>query len=71
MRDRDLGSYVAEAQKAVAAIGLLSRRGLCRPGAGSSNIMQRAESRTEARRSSDAAIIFLLLYLNFRRSPRR
>ena len=66
LRDRDLGSYVAEAQKAVAT------RVKMPPGyyvtwSGQFEYLERAKARLQMVVPVTVLIIFLLLYLNFRR----
>jgi Cu(I)/Ag(I) efflux system membrane protein CusA/SilA len=66
IRDRDLGGYVADAQKAVAASVKLP------PGyyvtlSGQFEYLQRAEARLRIVIPVTLLIVFLLLYLNFRR----
>jgi Cu(I)/Ag(I) efflux system membrane protein CusA/SilA len=66
LRDRDIGSYVADAQKAVAA------RVKFPPGyyvtwSGQFEYMERAKARLKVVVPITILIIFLLLYLNFRR----
>jgi Cu(I)/Ag(I) efflux system membrane protein CusA/SilA len=66
LRDRDLGSYVAEAQKAVAT------RVKVPPGyyvtwSGQFEYLERAKARLQMVVPVTVLIIFLLLYLNFRR----
>ena len=66
IRDRDLGGYVADAQKAVAANVQVSARLLChleRP----VRISGAGEARLRVVVPVTLLIIFLLLYLNFRR----
>ena len=67
IRDRDLGGYVADAQKAVARASEVPARLLRRSGAGSSSICERAKARLKIVVPLTLLIIFLLLYLNFRR----
>lgn len=67
VRDRDLSSYVAEAQKAVAQ-SVSFPAGAYVTWSGQFEYMQRAESRLKLVVPLTLAIIFLLLYLNFRRS---
>jgi Cu(I)/Ag(I) efflux system membrane protein CusA/SilA len=67
VRDRDLGSYVAEAQKAVAQ-SVSFPAGAYVTWSGQFEYMQRAEARLKIVVPLTLAIIFLLLYLNFRRS---
>jgi Cu(I)/Ag(I) efflux system membrane protein CusA/SilA len=66
VRDRDLGSYVAEAQKAVAQ-SVSFPAGSYVTWSGQFEYMQRAEARLKIVVPLTLAIIFLLLYLNFRR----
>ena len=66
LRDRDIGGYVADAQKAVAA-RCNSRPGITPPGAASSNIWSAPKARLKIVVPVTLLIIFLLLYLNFRR----
>jgi copper/silver efflux system protein len=66
IRDRDLGGYVAEAQKAVAA-GVQFPPGYYATWSGQFEYLQRAEARLKIVVPLTLLIIFLLLYLNFRR----
>jgi len=65
IRDRDLGGYVAEAQKAVAA-GVRFPPGYYVTWSGQFEYLQRAEARLKVVVPVTLLIIFLLLYLNFR-----
>ncbi len=65
IRDRDLGSYVAEAQKAVADSVTLPA-GYFVTWSGQFEYLQRAEARLKVVVPLTLMIIFLLLYLNFR-----
>lgn len=65
IRDRDLGGYVAEAQKAVAA-GVQFPPGYYVTWSGQFEYLQRAEARLKVVVPVTLLIIFLLLYLNFR-----
>jgi len=66
IRDRDLGSYVAEARKAVAD-GIAFPPGSYVTWSGQFEYMQRAEARMKIVIPVTLLVIFLLLYLNFRR----
>jgi Cu(I)/Ag(I) efflux system membrane protein CusA/SilA len=66
LRDRDLGSYVADAQKAVAA-QVKFPPGYYVTWSGQFEYMERAKARLEVVVPITVLIIFLLLYLNFRR----
>ena len=66
IRDRDLGGYVADAQKAVAASVQLPP-GYYVTWSGQFEYLQRAEARLRIVAPVTLLIIFLLLYLNFRR----
>ena len=66
MRDRDLGGYVADAQKAVAA-QVKFPPGYYVAWSGQFEYLQRAEARLRIVVPVTLLIIFLLLYLNFRR----
>jgi Cu(I)/Ag(I) efflux system membrane protein CusA/SilA len=66
LRDRDLGSYVADAQKAVAAQVKLPP-GYYVTWSGQFEYLQRAKARLQLVVPLTILIIFLLLYLNFRR----
>jgi Cu(I)/Ag(I) efflux system membrane protein CusA/SilA len=66
VRDRDLASYVAEAQKTVAQ-SIALPAGSYLTWSGQFEYMQRAEARMRIVVPLTLAIIFLLLYLNFRR----
>jgi copper/silver efflux system protein len=65
IRDRDLGGYVAEAQKAVAA-GVKFPTGYYVTWSGQFEYLERAEARLRVVVPVTLLIIFLLLYLNFR-----
>jgi Cu(I)/Ag(I) efflux system membrane protein CusA/SilA len=65
IRDRDLGGYVAEAQKAVAT-SLKFPAGYYVTWSGQYEYLQRAEARLMVVVPVTLLIIFLLLYLNFR-----
>jgi Cu(I)/Ag(I) efflux system membrane protein CusA/SilA len=65
IRDRDLGGYVAEAQKAVAA-GVQFPPGYYVTWSGQFEYLERAEARLKVVVPVTLLIIFLLLYLNFR-----
>src|SRR5207302_289515 len=65
LRDRDLGGYVAEAQKAVAA-GVKFPPGTYVTWSGQFEYLERAEARLKVVVPVTLLIIFLLLYLNFR-----
>jgi Cu(I)/Ag(I) efflux system membrane protein CusA/SilA len=65
IRDRDLGGYVAEAQKAVAA-NVQFPPGYYVIWSGQFEYLQRAEARLKVVVPVTLLIIFLLLYLNFR-----
>jgi copper/silver efflux system protein len=66
IRDRDLGGYVADAQKAVAA-GVQLPPGYYVSWSGQFEYLQRAEARLRIVVPVTLLIIFLLLYLNFSR----
>jgi Cu(I)/Ag(I) efflux system membrane protein CusA/SilA len=66
LRDRDLGSYVADAQKAVAA-GVDFPPGYYATWSGQFEYYQRAKARLQVVVPVTLLVIFLLLYLNFRR----
>ena len=66
IRDRDLGGYVAAAQKAVSAQVKLPA-GTYLVWSGQYEYLQRAEARLQVVVPVTLMIIFLLLYLNFRR----
>ncbi|MBI3435007.1 MAG: efflux RND transporter permease subunit [Proteobacteria bacterium] len=66
MRDRDLGSYVADAQKAVAA-QIKFPPGYYATWSGQFEYFERAKKRLRIVVPVTILIIFLLLYLNFRR----
>jgi Cu(I)/Ag(I) efflux system membrane protein CusA/SilA len=66
VRDRDLGGYVEEAQKAVAQ-SIEFPAGAYVSWSGQFEYMQRAKARLAIVAPLTLAIIFLLLYLNFRR----
>ena len=66
IRDRDLGGYVAEAQKAVAAT-VNFPPGYYITWSGQFEYLERAEARLKVVVPVTLLIIFLLLYLNFRR----
>src|SRR4051794_13991417 len=66
MRDRDLGGYVADAQKAVAAQVKLPA-GYYVTWSGQFEYLERAKARLQVVVPLTVLIIFLLLYLNFRR----
>jgi copper/silver efflux system protein len=66
IRDRDLGGYVAEAQKAVAA-SVKFPPGYYVTWSGQFEYLARAEARLKIVIPVTLLIIFLLLYLNFRR----
>jgi Cu(I)/Ag(I) efflux system membrane protein CusA/SilA len=66
LRDRDLGSYVADAQKAVAE-GVQFPPGYYAIWSGQFEYLERAEARLKVVVPVTLLIIFLLLYLNFRR----
>jgi copper/silver efflux system protein len=66
LRDRDLGGYVADAQKAVAASVHLPP-GYYITWSGQFEYLQRAEARLRIVIPLTLLIVFLLLYLNFRR----
>lgn len=66
IRDRDLGGYVAEAQKAVAD-GVKFPPGYYVTWSGQFEYLQRAEARLKIVVPLTLLIIFLLLYLNFRK----
>ena len=65
IRDRDLGGYVAEAQKAVAA-SVQFPSGSYVTWSGQFEYLERAEARLKVVVPVTLLIIFLLLYLNFR-----
>ena len=65
-RDRDLGSYVADAQKAVAS-EVQFPPGYYATWSGQFEYLERAEARLKIVVPVTLLIIFLLLYLNFRR----
>jgi Cu(I)/Ag(I) efflux system membrane protein CusA/SilA len=65
IRDRDLGGYVAEAQRAVNA-GVTFPAGYYATWSGQFEYLQRAEARLKVVVPITLLIIFLLLYLNFR-----
>ncbi|RAI46139.1 efflux RND transporter permease subunit [Rhodoplanes roseus] len=65
IRDRDLGGYVAEAQKAVTA-GVQFPPGYYVTWSGQFEYLERAEARLKVVVPVTLLIIFLLLYLNFR-----
>jgi Cu(I)/Ag(I) efflux system membrane protein CusA/SilA len=66
VRDRDIGSYVADAQKAVAA-SVQFPPGSYATWSGQFEYLERAEARLKIVVPVTLLIIFLLLYLNFRR----
>jgi Cu(I)/Ag(I) efflux system membrane protein CusA/SilA len=66
LRDRDLGGYVADAQKAVAA-QVKFPAGYYVTWSGQFEYMERAKARLKIVVPITVLIIFLLLYLNFRR----
>jgi Cu(I)/Ag(I) efflux system membrane protein CusA/SilA len=66
LRDRDIGSYVADAQKAVAA-QVKFPPGYYVTWSGQFEYMERAKARLKVVVPITVIIIFLLLYLNFRR----
>ena len=66
LRDRDLGSYVADAQKAVAA-QVKFPPGYYVTWSGQFEYLERAKARLQVVVPVTVLIIFLLLYLNFRR----
>ena len=66
IRDRDLGGYVADAQKAVAASVQLPP-GYYVTWSGQFEYLQRAEARLRIVVPVTLLVVFLLLYLNFRR----
>jgi Cu(I)/Ag(I) efflux system membrane protein CusA/SilA len=66
LRDRDLGSYVAEAQKAVAS-QVKFPPGYYVTWSGQFEYLERAKARLQIVVPITVLIIFLLLYLNFRR----
>ena len=66
LRDRDIGSYVADAQKAVAA-QVKFPSGYYVTWSGQFEYMERAKARLTVVVPITVLIIFLLLYLNFRR----
>jgi Cu(I)/Ag(I) efflux system membrane protein CusA/SilA len=66
LRDRDLGSYVADAQKAVAA-QVKMPSGYYVTWSGQFEYLERAKARLQVVVPVTVLIIFLLLYLNFRR----
>jgi copper/silver efflux system protein len=65
IRDRDLGGYVADAQKAVAA-GVKFPPGYYVTWSGQFEYLERAEARLRVVVPVTLLVIFLLLYLNFR-----
>src|SRR5262249_5901727 len=66
LRDRDVGGYVADAQKVVAS-QVKFPPGDYATGSGQVEYMQRAKARLQIVVPVTILIIFLLLYLNFRR----
>ena len=66
IRDRDLGGYVADAQRAVAA-GVQFPPGYSVSWSGQFEYLERAQARLKVVVPLTLLIIFLLLYLNFRR----
>jgi Cu(I)/Ag(I) efflux system membrane protein CusA/SilA len=66
LRDRDIGSYVADAQKAVAA-GVDFPPGYYATWSGQFEYLERAKARLKVVVPVTVLIIFVLLYLNFRR----
>jgi Cu(I)/Ag(I) efflux system membrane protein CusA/SilA len=66
LRDRDLGGYVADAQKAVAA-QVKFPPGYYATWSGQFEYLERAKARLQVVVPVTVLIIFLLLYLNFRR----
>ncbi len=66
LRDRDLGGYVADAQKAV-AVQVKFPAGYYVTWSGQFEYMERAKARLKIVVPITVLIIFLLLYLNFRR----
>ncbi len=66
LRGRDLGSYVADAQKAVAA-GVEFPPGYYATWSGQFEYLERAKARLQVVVPVTLLVIFLLLYLNFRR----
>ena len=66
LRDRDIGSYVADAQKAVAA-QIKFPPGFYVTWSGQFEYLERAKARLQIVVPVTILIIFLLLYLNFRR----
>ena len=66
LRDRDIGSYVADAQKAVAE-GVSFPPGYYAGWSGQFEYMERAKAKLKIVVPITVMIIFLLLYLNFRR----
>ena len=66
LRDRDLGGYVADAQKAVAS-QVQFPPGYYATWSGQFEYLERAEARLKVVVPVTLLIIFLLLYLNFRR----
>ena len=66
LRDRDLGSYVADAQKAVAA-QVKMPSGYYVVWSGQFEYLERAKARLQVVVPVTVLVIFLLLYLNFRR----
>jgi Cu(I)/Ag(I) efflux system membrane protein CusA/SilA len=66
LRDRDLGGYVAEAQKAVAS-QITFPPGYYVTWSGQFEYLERAKARLQVVVPITVLIIFLLLYLNFRR----
>jgi len=69
IRDRDLGGYVADAQRAVQA-SIQFPPGYYVMWSGQYEYLERATARLKIVIRLTLLIIFLLLYLNFRRSPR-
>ena len=67
-RDRDIGSYVADAQKAVAE-NVDFPPGYYVTWSGQFEALQRAKQRLQVVVPLTVLIVFLLLYLNFRRIP--
>ena len=66
IRDRDLGGYVREAQRIVAE-GIVLPRGVHLRWSGQFEYLERAEKRLMVVVPATLLVIFLLLYLNFRR----
>jgi Cu(I)/Ag(I) efflux system membrane protein CusA/SilA len=66
VRDRDIGSYVADAQKAIAA-QVTFPPGYYAIWSGQFEYLQRAKARLKVVVPVTMLIIFLLLYLNFTR----